>query len=159
MKNIRAAALSTLASATMLLAGPAPAWADQWTALANTLYVLPPAEGVKIYLGASIDSRTHDVAINVFDLTGRVCKDGEDSPVQPATPISIDGKFVKFQSACINGMHIVQPATDVGKRFLNSEVASGRSVTIDTGEGPALHYPGTNLAAVRAKLIAARDAM
>lgn len=158
MKNIRICVLSMVATST-LLSGVAAAQSEPWKPLANTLYILAPAEGAKIYLGASIDTRTRDVAINIFDMGGETCKTGEDSPVELATPISIDGKFVKFQSACINGMHISQPLTEVGKHFLNSEVASGRPVTIDTGDGPPLHYPGTSLTAVRAKLIASRDAM
>jgi hypothetical protein len=144
---------------SLLLTKIAAAQPPQWVPLANTLYILAPAEGSKTFLGASIDTRTQDVAINIFDTSHDVCKMGDDMPVADATPINIDGRFVKFKSACINGMYIRQPATAAGKQFLNAEVASGRPVTLDSGEGSALHYPGTSLKEVRAKLIGARDAM
>ncbi|WP_186151043.1 hypothetical protein [Burkholderia gladioli] len=154
--------LAALLSATAMIACNAlaqSATAGQWRPLANTLYVLSPSEPSKTYLGASIDDRTKDMAINIFDLSNEVCKGGEDTPVQDSSPISINGKFVKFKTVCINGMHILQPASDAGKHFLNTAVISGHPVIVDEGDGIALHYPGSTIAPIRSKLLSARNAM
>ncbi|WP_174976700.1 hypothetical protein [Burkholderia aenigmatica] len=131
----------------------------QWRPLANTLYVLSPMESSKTYLGASIDDRTRDMAINIFDFSNQVCKSGEDMPVQDGSPISINRKFVKFKTTCINGTHILQPASETGKKFLNMAVISGHPVTVDAGDGVTLHYPGSTIAPIRTKLLSARNAM
>ncbi|WP_141755128.1 hypothetical protein [Burkholderia plantarii] len=153
---------TALLSATAVVACHALAQgvtAGQWRQLANTLYILSPSEPSKTYLGASIDDRTKDMAINIFDLSNDVCKSGEDAPIQDASPININGQFVKFKTVCINGVHILQPASDTGKRFLNTAVISGHPVTVDAGDGVTLHYPGSTIAPVRAKLLSARNAI
>ncbi|WP_175980028.1 hypothetical protein [Caballeronia zhejiangensis] len=132
---------------------------EPWRPVSTTLFVLDAQEKGDIRLGANIDSRTNDVAVNLFDFGGKVCHDGEDLPVTDTTPISINGQLVKFKMACINGTRIMQPSSPAGKKFLNAAVASGRPVTLDDGYGRPLHYPGTTLQVVRAKLLSARDAM
>lgn len=151
--------MPTIAAALMLTASIGHAQSANWVPLGNSMYLLVPTDGQKIYLSAGIDTRTKDVAINLFDLTGTQCKEGESQESHSATPLKIDGKYVQFMNACINGTVIGQPTTDAGKAFLNGEVASGVAVTIETGLGPVLHYPPANLAAVRAKLMEAKKAM
>ena len=131
-----------------------------WVPLANTMFVLAPTESDnKIYLGANIDSRTKDVAINILDLSETTCKEGDTSAPRDTTPIKINGQFLKFIQVCINGTGINQPKTDAGKQFLNAAVSSGAPVVVETGTTVPLHYPGTNLAPVKAKLRAAAAAM
>lgn len=132
---------------------------SQWVPLSNTLYILQPQERGEIYLGANIDTRTHDVTINIFDVSKTRCKAGESSEASNGTPLSINGQYVKVITGCINGTGITQPKTDTGKRFLNAEVASGRPVTLDDGSGHPLHFPASNLGPVKAKLLAVQRAM
>jgi len=67
-----------------------------WKPITNSMYILPPLDGRKIFLAASVDSNTHRVAINVLNLDGLMCGPSEDRQPQSMAPISINGQFVKF---------------------------------------------------------------
>ncbi|MFM0135063.1 hypothetical protein [Caballeronia grimmiae] len=156
MKTIFAFAVASLLSISSLAFAQT---SEQWRPLSNTLFVLQSQEKADLLLGANVDSRTNDLAINVFDFGGKLCREGEDQSVSDAMPISINGQMVRFISGCINGTRILQPSSPSGKKFLNDAVASGQPVVLDEGNNRPLHYPGTNLSAVRSKLRAARDAL
>jgi len=110
-------------------------------------------------LGASLDSRTNDVGISLFDFGHGLCAKGQDMPVGEIPPFNVNGQLVRFNQGCINGVLIAQPATQAGRQFLNHEVESGRPVVVDAGYRKPLHFPGTQLGPVRKRLFAARSAM
>lgn len=130
-----------------------------WVPLSNSTYMLPPAEGTKVLLSATVDTHTKRVAINVMDLSGVVCKENDSHQLEAASPISINGKYVKVMSACLNGIQIIQPESAAGKAFLNNLLESETPVALDIGRGQVLHYATSGTKAIVKKLMAAENAM
>lgn len=130
-----------------------------WKIIGNSIGILSPKEKVKIYLEASINNRRGDISINMLDNSETVCKAGKSKKHIKIVSIKINGKAVKVKSECINGRHYILPETTSGKRYLNSAVASGNGVVIKTSFSPLLHYPGTDLNALRDKLMSEQRAL
>ncbi|MEJ2361842.1 MAG: hypothetical protein P8Z75_10500 [Gammaproteobacteria bacterium] len=130
-----------------------------WQIIGNSVGILSPREDVKIYLEASINYRTKGMSINLLDNTQTMCKAGKSNKRKQIARIKINGKSLKVISKCVNGRHYILPETAAGKSYLNSAVASGQGIVIDTGFSPPLHYPGTDLKALRDKLISEQSAM
>lgn len=130
-----------------------------WKIIGNSVGILSPREKVKIYLEASINYRTKGMSIHMFDNSGTMCKASKSSKRKQNVGIKINGKFVKVISKCVSKRHYILPKTEAGKRYLNSAVASGQEIVIDTGFSPLLHYPGTDLNSLRDKLFSIQRAM
>lgn len=131
----------------------------KWQIIGNSAGILSPREHVKIYLEASINYRTKGMSINLLDNTQSMCKADKSKKQKHIGRIKINGKFVKVISKCVNKTHYILPKTAAGKSYLHSAVASGQGVVIDTGFSPLLHYPGTDLNALRDKLLSEQRAM
>lgn len=132
---------------------------ESWKIIGYSAGILSPREDVKIYLEAYINYRTRSMSINIFDNTQTVCKASKSNKRKQNARIKINGKFVKVISKCVNARHYIRPETAAGKSYLHSAVASGQGIVIDTGFSPQLHYPGTDLKALRDKLLSIYSTM
>lgn len=132
---------------------------SHWVQLSQDGYSLKPREKADIYLLAGIDSKTHQVAITIFDLTGNACSKNETQMLGNVGTYKVDGTYIRFRGACINGSEIEQPFSDAGKDFINNRVNEEEPVTVDMGAGNVLHYDTNGFSAIKTKLLATEHAL
>lgn len=74
-------------------------------------------------------------------------------------PVSVNGKYLKFVSVCLDGYGILQPKTDAGKKYLNEIALSGNQLTVALNENLTLHYPKSDINAMKQKVVELKGAM
>lgn len=92
--------------------------------------------------------------------SGATCFDGKASmEVTQGSPLKINGKFVKFQYACMGSIGIMQPKSPEGKKYLNEIALSGSAMKISLGEGDDLTFPASDIKDMKLKVEEAKKAM
>lgn len=74
-------------------------------------------------------------------------------------PVSVNGKYLKFISVCLDGYGILQPKTDAGKKYFNEVALSGNKVIVELNENYSLTYPKSDIKAMKDQVAKLKSAM
>lgn len=147
--------------ALILVSGAVTAAPAEWQLLGGHIPVLYPKEehaNVLLMIG---DRKTF--AVSIMDVRGKVdfdsCAADEMREATEVPPLTVNGKSVKFQQACLSGTGILVPQTDKGKSYLNDLVFGGKGIEIKMNNGLILHYPSANIDDLKNKLKQQDNAM
>lgn len=132
------------------------AQADEWKKLNPSVYFLDSAEQSKVMAIANLNG--DKLIVNLLDINGIRCKDGEDRAISPIGPYKVNKTNVKFVDACINGNRIISPETQPGKEFFAKALTSGPA-SVEMDMGIVLHFSSENFDSVRQAMIDSRSAL
>ncbi|MCP2225887.1 hypothetical protein HP062_09745 [Pseudomonas sp. B14-6] len=133
------------------------AQATQWRQFTSTMYVLDPAENQQVVAMASL-FEGEQIVMNLVDMTGSFCREGQNSAVMPAGPYKVNGTNVKFVQACINGKRILSPETVKGKAFLAKAITAGPA-TVELEGSILLHFSSEDFQSAKKAMVDTNSAL
>lgn len=136
----------------------------EWTYPASDVPVLHPIEfsTTRVELGVA---NLKTSLIGLMDLrgaeeAGTPCfNHGEDRGIQELSPISVNGKYVRFYAICMNGVGIMTPITNSGRAYLNNLVWSGSAVDVQIDDKATLHFPKSDIPALKKRIAEVNGAL
>ncbi|MCS3835534.1 hypothetical protein HNR03_000114 [Pseudomonas sp. JAI111] len=133
------------------------AQANQWRQFTSTMYVLDPVENQQVVAMASL-FEGEEIVMNLVDMSGSFCKEGQNSAVRPAGPYKVNGTNVKFVQACINGKRILSPETVKGKAFLAKAITAGPA-TVEIEGSTLLHFSSEDFQSAKKAMVDTNSAL
>ncbi|WP_054071084.1 hypothetical protein [Pseudomonas amygdali] len=130
--------------------------ANEWKKFVPTAYLLSPAEDSKIVAMANLNGDT--INVSLIDFSGSFCTGTQNANLSEAGPYKVNGTYLKFVQACINGNRVLSPETPKGKEFFAKALTTAPATT-ELDLGVILHFTSQNFESAKKAMMDTRSAM